>query len=314
MHPFHVLPRSAAPLPFVQSGAMLSEFAPAPLAAARLTDPRLADLVEDIGIPPQPELLARLHQELSRPAPRLDMLVQLASYDVAVAAALLRVANAPLPGVPRGPGTLRAAFERLGAERCIAILGALVLRQVLPAHGPTLERFWDVAQRRGLAMAWLARRHGLIEPDVAHTLGLFCDVGIAVLLQNCHTPSYRVTLAEANLGHRPFTEIERSRHGTDHAQVGAELARSWGVSDEIAQAVALHHDYPRVFGGSVAPRLRVLVALVLVADHIIQREAGLNRHREWQRGGRQALHALGLSESEFEAWADEVQAQLALSF
>lgn len=283
-------------------------------AAEALSDPRLAALVQDIDIPPQPELLAGLHRELSRAAPRLDMLVQLASYDVAVAAALLRVANAPLPGVAREPCTLRAAFERLGPQRCIAILGALVLRKVLPARGPALERFWDVAQRRALAMAWLARQHGLIEPDVAHTLGLFCDVGIAVLLKNLTTPSYRVTLAEANLGHRPFTEVEQARHGTDHARVGAELAASWGVSDEIVEAVALHHDYPRVFAEGSSPRLRALVALVLMADQVIQRESGRNRHGEWERAGGLALHALGLSPIEFELWADEVEAQLALSF
>lgn len=296
------------------TGAPLDPAAPQPGGAEALSDPRLAALVQGIDIPPQPELLAGLHRELSRSVPRLDMLVQLASYDVAVAAALLRIANAPLPGVVREPCTLRAAFVRLGPERCMAILSALVLRKVLPVCGPALERFWDVAQRRALAMAWLARQHGLIEPDVAHTLGLFCDVGIAVLLKNVTTPSYRVTLAEANLGHRPFTEVEQARHGTDHARVGAELAASWGVSDEIVEAVALHHDYPRVFAEGSSLRLRALVALVLMADQVIQRQSGRNRHGEWERAGSLALHALGLSVIEFELWADEVEAQLALSF
>ncbi|MEY8875942.1 MAG: HDOD domain-containing protein [Leptothrix sp. (in: b-proteobacteria)] len=299
------------PTPVVTAAPVARE---AVASLATPSDPQLAALVSTIGIPPQPELLSRLHDELSRPEPRLDMLVQLASYDVAVAAALLKVANQRLPGVPRGAGTLRGAFERLGAQRCMAILGALVLRKVLPVRGPNLERFWDVAQRRSMAMAWLARSHGLIEPDVAHTLGLFCDVGIAVLQQQAQVPSYRVTLAEANLGHRPFTEVERGRHHTDHAQIGAELARSWGLSAEIVEAVALHHDYPRVFGGQTAERVRVLVALVLSADHIIQRQTGLNRHREWQRGGRQALHALGISDAVFEDWTDEVHAQMALAF
>jgi HD-like signal output (HDOD) protein len=280
--------------------------------ALATSDPhRLSALVHDIGIPPRPQLLERLHAELLRPEPRLDMLVQLASYDVAVAAALLKVASARWPGVPRAAGTLRRAFEELGSERCLAILSALVLEQVLPVRGPALERFWDVAHRRSLAMSWLAQQHGGVEPDVAHTFGLFCDVGIPVLMQRCAQPSYRVTLAEANLGRRSFTEVERSRHGTDHAVVGAALAHSWGVSAEIVEAVRLHHDY-RVFTQPEHPRVRTLVALALVAERFIQRQSGRNRHGEWARGGAQALLALGVGEAVFEDWCDELQAQFAV--
>ncbi|MDP4299425.1 HDOD domain-containing protein [Leptothrix discophora] len=272
---------------------------------------QLSTLVRDIGIPPRPQLLERLHDELTRDEPRLDMLVQLASYDVAIAAALLKVANARGPGTRSGAGTLRRAFEQLGSKRCISILSALVLRKVFPVQGPTFERFWDVAHRRSLAMAWLARQLGVVEADQAHTFGLFCDVGIPVLLQRFLTPSYRVTLAEANLGHKPFTEVERSRHATDHAAVGAALAQSWGVSDEIVEAVAWHHDY-RVFTQPGRTRVAHLVALALVADRYIQRRQGRNRHGEWQRGGAQALLALGATEAAFDIWCDELESQLEL--
>ena len=283
------------------------------LAVPPIDTLRLAALVRDIGIPPRPQLLERLHTELMRDEPRQDMLVQLASYDVAVAAALLKVANARWPGVPRAAGTLRRAFEQLGNQRCIAILSALVLHKVLPVHGPSLERFWDVAHRRSLAMSWLARQQGVIEPDVAHTFGLFCDVGIPVLLQRFEQPSYRVTLAEANLGRRPFTEVENARHGTDHAAVGAALAHSWGVSAEIVEAVRLHHDY-RVFANRESPRLRHLIALALLAERFIQRQQGRNRHGEWERGGAQALLVLGINEREFDVWCDELQTLLELNF
>ncbi|MGY0194759.1 HDOD domain-containing protein [Leptothrix sp. BB-4] len=285
---------------------------PPSVLADPLIDPQqLASLVRDIGIPPRPQLLERLHAELLREAPRLDMLVQLASFDVAVAAALLKVANARGPGTRAGAGTLRRAFEQLGSKRCIAILSALVLRKVLPVHGGTFERFWDVAHRRSLAMAWLARQLGVVEADVAHTFGLFCDVGIPVLLQRFDNPSYRVTLAEANLGHRPFTEVERSRHGTDHAAVGAALAQSWGVSEEIVEAVAWHHDF-RVYTQPGRARVAHLVALALVADRYLQRRQGRNRHGEWQRGGTQALLALGAGERDFDIWCDELESQLEL--
>ena len=127
--------------------------------------------------------LLRLRAELARTPPRSEELARIAMTDVAVSAALLKAAYAPWLGRGRGRGTLAQAFERLGPVRCTALLSALALREVLPAHGPSLERFWDVAHRRSVAMAWLARRHGEVAPDVAQTFGLFCDVGIPVLLQ-----------------------------------------------------------------------------------------------------------------------------------
>lgn len=291
-----------------------SDVGSAALAGTAFDAGRLAALVKDIGIPPRPELLDRLHAELCCERPQLDALVRVASSDVAVSAALVKVANAPWLGLPRPIGTVQVAFERLGTARCIAVLSALVLRRALPCTGPSLERFWDVAQRRCIAMGWLARRHGLVEPDIAHSFGLFCDVGIPVLLQRFEQPSYRVTLAEANLGHRPFTEVEHARHGVNHALVGASMASSWGLSDDIVQAVALHHDY-RIFGQADRPRrVQVLVALALVAERIIQRHQGLNRHGEWQLGGSAALLTLELTPHQFEGWADEVQAQLELCF
>lgn len=284
-----------------------------PSASAAMPDGQgLSALVADIGIPPCPEMLQRLHAELSSRAPQVDTLVRLASADVAVSAALLKAAQVHWDGQQGRRSTLQQAFERLGPVRCTALLSALVLRRVLPSHGPTLERFWDVAHKRSVVMAWLARRHGLVEADVAQTFGLFCDVGIPVLIQRFQNPSYRVTLAEANLGHRPFTEVERSRHGTDHAVVGAALARTWGVGEDIVEAVCLHHDY-RVFTAPVDSRLRVMIALALVAERMIQLQLGGNRHAEWQRGGALALHALSMSADDFDEWSDEVQAHMVLT-
>ncbi|MEY2875400.1 MAG: hypothetical protein RLZZ373_2771 [Pseudomonadota bacterium] len=287
--------------------------APASLALALPDALMLSALVADIGIPPCPDMLLRLRAELGRTQPRTDELARIAMADVAVSAALLKAAYAPWLGRGRGRGTVAQAFDRLGPARCTALLSALVLREVLPAHGPSLERFWDVAHRRSVAMAWLARRHGEVEPDVAQTFGLFCDVGIPVLLQRFHAPSYRVTLAEANLGYRPFTEVERARHSTDHAVVGAALARTWGVGEDIVEAVCLHHDY-RVLGAAhhrQPPSL--LIALALVAERMIQLHRGRNRHGEWQRGGAQALATLGMTEDDFEDWSDEIRTQMVLS-
>lgn len=290
----------------------------APTVAPALSDAgRLMALVAEIGIPPCPDMLLRLRGELARDTPRTQELARIAMTDVAVSAALLKAAYAPWTqrqrGRSRARGTVALAFEQLGPARCTALLSALALREVLPAEGPSLERFWDVAHRRSVAMAWLARRHGEVAPDVAQTFGLFCDVGIPVLLQRFDAPSYRVTLAEANLGHRPFTDVEQGRHGTDHAVVGAALARTWGVGEDIVEAVCLHHDYRVLDADRPRRPSSVLIALALVAERMIQLHRGRNRHGEWQRGGGRALATLGMRACDFDDWSDEIRTQMVLS-
>jgi HD-like signal output (HDOD) protein len=50
-------------------------------------------------------------------------------------------------------------------------------------EGPQLTRFWDVSGKRSLAMRSLARELGGVDVGIAQSFGLFCDVGIALLMQ-----------------------------------------------------------------------------------------------------------------------------------
>lgn len=71
---------------------------------------------------------------------------------------------------------------------------------------------------------------------------MFCDVGIPLLMRRF--PTYRHTLAACNAEtSRSFTQVEQAAHHTDHALVGAMMARSWGVEPLLCQAIRLHHDY-----------------------------------------------------------------------
>ncbi len=271
-----------------------------PKAAA----PSLQDLLKDVGIPPRPSALVDLQQELQREAPRIDKLEAIVNADVAMSAALLKVVNSPWLGLSRRVGTVSEAFGILGLKRCEHILTEIALRKVLPTSGPALYRFWDVSSKRSQAMGLLADRVG-IEPTTAQTMGLFADVGIPLLAQRFAQPSYIDTLSEANQSERSFTHIEQDRHGTDHTVIGSLLARTWGLSLHVAQAVRAHHDYD-ILNTRRTSIVEELVALCLVAEHIIQRFQGLNLHVEWLKGGESSMHTLALSQTDVDNWADEL--------
>lgn len=56
-------------------------------------------------------------------------------------------------------------------------------------------------------------------------------------------PDYRSTLRVANQSAATsFTEVEQAAHDTDHALIGALMARRWGLPKVVSDAIRLHHD------------------------------------------------------------------------
>jgi HD-like signal output (HDOD) protein len=274
----------------------------------------LRDLVKDVGIPARPQLLVDLQEELDLDDPSLKRVADICGSDVALSAALLKMSNSPLMGLSRRAETVEQALQLLGFAQCQAILTEIVLRDLLPTEGLGLTRFWDVSAKRARAMTFLARTRRVVPPALAHTYGLFTEVGIPILLQRFPGRNgYLATLEKSNeLAEGSITALEQSIHAVDHALVGALTARTWGVSQTAVLATRLHHEY-QAWHGPLPPQVRELLALGLVCETIIQRFQGLNRHLEWVKGGAAALEALDIDAAELENWSEEVHEQFKLT-
>lgn len=278
-------------------------------ALVELDGRALQDLVRDIGIPVRPQMLIDLQKELEKDDPSLKRVADISGSDVALSAALLKMANSPLMGLSRRAETVEHAFQLLGFAQCQAIFTEIVLRQLLPSSGPGLTRFWDVSAKRARAMTFLARTRRVVPPALAHTYGLFAEVGIAILLQRFPGKNaYLLTLEKSNVHDGSITALEQAVHAVDHALVGALTARTWGVSQTAVLATRLHHEY-NAWMGPMPPQVRELVALGLICETIIQRYEGLNRHVEWEKGGAIALAALNISDAELAGWSADVHDQ-----
>lgn len=274
-------------------------------AQQQLDDPALDLLVRDIGVPPQPAVLAALQAELRREDPDLRRVAAAVASDVALTAAVLRTANAPAYGLTRRAETLGQALAMLGLRQLGVIVSSIVLRQLVPANGPKLTRFWDVSAKRAWAMSRLARGLRGVDIDIAQTFGLFCDVGIPLLMRRFE--HYGSTLQAANASTEElFTAVEHRMHGTDHALIGALMARSWGVSQTVCLAIRLHHEHS-TFQDPKAPEvLTRLLAMYLLADRAIQEFAGLHASHEWAKGGEAVPGALMLSEGDVQEWVQQL--------
>lgn len=273
-------------------------------AERHLDDPGAKALVMDVGIPPRPQILIDLGQELRRPEPDLQKVARCVASDVALTAAVLKMANSPAYG-SRRLETLGQALNMLGLKQVSVMVTSLVMRKALRTDGPQLTRFWDVSSKRSWALATLARKLRGVEVDVAQTFGLFCDVGIPLLMQRFahYGKVLQACNAETN---RSFTQVEQAELHTDHALIGALMARSWGVSQTVCLAIRLHHDYAVFQDPKVPEAVARLIAMGLLAELAIQTFAGMNNSTEWTKGSEAALGALMLSEHDQQDWIERL--------
>lgn len=254
-------------------------------------------LIKSIRIPPRPSLLADLQRELACAEPSPAAIGRITASDVGMAGALLKLANSSFYGGKRKATSVDQAIAFLGINQVAALMTGLLARQAIAADHADLAAFWDLSTRRAQAMVFLSRQLRIGAPDVAHTFGLFCDTGVALLLDRFD--GYAATFAmAAGEPARRFTEIEDQRHGTNHVALGCLLARNWGLSTDVSWAILHHHDYGVIDDDATDGAVRALVALSLLAERALQAYQGRRDCIEWDKGGARACAYLGLSDDE----------------
>ena len=266
---------------------------------------RDAGPVKDIVIPPCPQLLVQLQNELTQADPNPQRVAEIAGADVAMAAALIKVANSSLYARREPMQSVVQAINMLGVKPTASILTGFLLRNAIRIDPTLIEHFWESSTRRSLAMAHIAGQMYGLDLDVCKTCGLFFHVGIPVMLQGVR--GYSGTLVEAMARQdRTFVQTENAAHRTDHAVVGAIVAKTWRLPAEVVYAVRLHHDFSSLTDSRVPMEVRQLVAIAAIADHLVARHEGVKEQREWEKFGAQCLDFLQIGAEEVETWVDEL--------
>ncbi len=275
-------------------------------AAPRLTTEQSVDaLVKTIRIPPRPSLLADVQAELAANDPDPRKLTGIIANDVAMSASLLKLANSSFFGLRLKAKSVEHAVNLLGITQCGNLMTGIIARQSIQVEKISLVKFWDFSTKRAQAMTQLARRMRVCSADTAHTFGLFCDIGIPLLLERF--PDYSQTLEIAYQEEQLlFTEIEEQRHNTSHAAIGSLMARTWGLPESVSLAILLHHDYGVLHDPNTDEVVKNLVALALLAEFGIQKYHGQEDSCEWNKGGGMACEFLGLSADDVEDRFEEM--------
>ena len=103
---------------------------------------------------------------------------------------------------------------------------------------------------------------GGIDEESAYLLGLFHDVGLLVLAGQ-YEKEYTTARHAANTSERPYYLVEPEVLGTDHGELGALIAMSWGLPENVVETIRVHHS-----AASGDPDVRRRVDLVHLAESI----------------------------------------------
>jgi len=257
---------------------------------------QLEKRLNGIDIPPCPTILLDIQQELEKETQNQREIARLISRDVALSGQIMLVVNSSAYSGGQKINSIVQALNILGVRQVFNLVITQLLKVSLSGDSAMpMERFWETSALTARLAAELARRLRCIRPDLAYTFGLFHDCGIPLLMKRF--PQVRSVLAEANASEDGrFTDVEERHLGTNHAIVGYFLARRWRLSVDIAEAILHHHDYHFIFGaGDLPPDSRRLIALTVLAEHIIRLQAGDSVNQEWHKAAPYACQLFNLS-------------------
>jgi putative nucleotidyltransferase with HDIG domain len=230
-----------------------------------LSPEQLANSVQDL--PSLPAVVMELLSSIEQENIDISVLAKKVSYDQALTAKTLRLANSSASGLQVKVATIQQAITFLGFQTTRNLITAAAVTGCFPnglCPGFNDKAFW----RHSIATAACARslaRRLRFNQDVAFTAGLLHDIGRLVLVTG-HPQAYGEVLAWREKQDGEWLDAERAVLGIDHVVAGVALAEHWNFSDTMRQAIAYHHAPETPGAGFLAAIVHVANAVVHALD------------------------------------------------
>jgi putative nucleotidyltransferase with HDIG domain len=218
-------------------------------------------------LPSLPAVVMELLGNLEQDDIDISVLAKKVSYDQALTAKTLRLANSSSYGLQVKVTTIQQAITFLGFQTTRNLITAAALTGCFPngrCPGFNDKGFW----RHSIATAACARalaRRMRFNQDIAFTAGLLHDIGRLVLVTS--DPSAYGQVVDWQARHdAEWQDAERAVLGIDHIDAGVALAQHWNFSDTMRQAIAFHHAPDTPGAGFLAAIVHVANAIVHALD------------------------------------------------
>ncbi len=206
---------------------------------------------------------------------------ELVTGDPALAAQVLRIVNSAYYGLSKKVGSVFRAVVYLGHVEVRNIVWRACVSDGLESLDKQtqvlVEDLWAHSFATSKVAYALARSLNLPEPDQLSTTALLHDIGKLISL-NLWPDSARGLYQPVRFSDLDIL-VEETRLGAQHARLGAEVAKAWGLPDESVQAIGEHH-MPSFVSISQFKSGRKALALVHLADLLVHATAPMAKGME----------------------------------
>jgi putative nucleotidyltransferase with HDIG domain len=195
-------------------------------------------------LPPFPAIAHRILALVSQEDATARQVGDLIKLDPSFSAELLRFANSALFGIRREVHSLSHAIIVLGMDRVKSMATFVAVNNMVRSSVriEALRKVWIHSVLTAI-IAEEAARISRLERDSAYTAGLLHNLGTLGLM-SAYPVEYSRMLEVSNDFGFDLLETERDLFEIDHCAAGAFLARGWNFPEDLANAIATHHQNP----------------------------------------------------------------------
>ncbi len=271
-----------------------------------LGDPNLIEILGKAeSLPSLPQTYASLVDAMESEECSLEEIGKIIEQDLGMTATLLKVVNSAFFGLPRKISSPAQAASLLGLD----ILRSLVLSYQLFSTFElknTRHFSFDGLWRHSTTVGSMAKKIAQTEDmdkvlvDEAFMAGILHDVGKLILYH--FTPKrYGEVIEHVRNDSGTVFQIEKRGFGTSHAQVGAFLMGLWGMSENVVQSIAFHHN-----PGDWEPQELGLHSIVHAANVFEHELRVVHKHYRIPELDMDHFNAIGLA-GKLDAWREQCQ-------
>jgi putative nucleotidyltransferase with HDIG domain len=195
-------------------------------------------------VPPFPAIAHRILALVGQEDVKFRELGDLVKMDPSFSAELLRFANSALFGARREVTSLPHAIVMVGTDRIKTMATMVAMNRMVRSSVriAALRKVWV----HSLVTAFIAEEAARItrsDRDNAYTTGLLHNLGTLGMMSAYPDEYSRMLEVSDDFGF-DLLKTERDLFEIDHCAAGAYLAQDWDFPDELAAAIATHHDEP----------------------------------------------------------------------
>ena len=189
-----------------------------------------------------PDIYFQISEMINDPRFTAKDMGQVISKDPALSARLLKVVNSAFYGFQARIDTISRAVAIIGVDDLKGlVLATTVIDKFskIPCELVDMTNFWMRSVHCGVMAKLFAKESTVLHSERLFLTGLLHDIGSLVLYHKLPEKSFEILLA-ADHDRRLIGGLEQEIIGFTHADVGAELIKSWGLPESLYESIGCY--------------------------------------------------------------------------